>query len=206
MQTDRTTKVLEITGMTCPACAHKVTEAIQTVPGVANIHVALGESTATFTAESEDATQQILAAIREAGYRAGAPDGENPMLSSQHSWRLTVMIGAVITLALMTGEWLLGLGEKAWFRYAAFVLAGVVQFYCGARFYAGAWARLKRRASNMDTLVSLGSTTAFGFSTWALFSEWSGHLYFMESAAIITLVSLGLIGLVAMLFFRRRWL
>src|SRR5262249_48371109 len=53
------------------------------------------------------------------------------------------------------------------------------------------WNQLKRGGSNMDTLVALGSTTAFVYSVWALFSVHAGHLYFMESAAIITLISLG---------------
>jgi Cu+-exporting ATPase len=62
---------------------------------------------------------------------------------------------------------------------------------CGAKFYLGAWRQLKVGESNMDTLVALGSTTAFGYSAWALFTGAPGHLYFMESAAIITLISLG---------------
>src|SRR5206468_10983439 len=46
-------------------------------------------------------------------------------------------------------------------------------------------------SSNMDTLVALGSTTAYGYSVWALFTGSVGHLYFMEAAAIITLISIG---------------
>ena len=78
-----------------------------------------------------------------------------------------------------------------WFRWFAFALAGVVQIACGAPFYRGAWNQLKVGSSNMDTLVALGSTTAFGYSAWALLSGAGGHLYFMEAAAIITLISLG---------------
>src|ERR1019366_7929093 len=55
----------------------------------------------------------------------------------------------------------------------------------------GAGHQLKVGRSNMDTLVALGSTTAFAYSAWALFSGLGGHVYFMEAAAIITLVSLG---------------
>ena len=61
----------------------------------------------------------------------------------------------------------------------------------GARFYRGAWLQAKVGNSNMDTLVALGSTTAFPYSAWALFSAAGGHLYFMEAAAIITLISVG---------------
>ncbi|MEI9962060.1 MAG: hypothetical protein WDM76_13290 [Limisphaerales bacterium] len=58
-------------------------------------------------------------------------------------------------------------------------------------FIAAHGGQLKVGSSNMDTLVALGSTTAFGYSTWALLSGAGGHLYFMEAAAIITLISVG---------------
>ncbi|HXJ73613.1 MAG TPA: HAD-IC family P-type ATPase, partial [Candidatus Dormibacteraeota bacterium] len=70
-------------------------------------------------------------------------------------------------------------------------LATLVQFGPGLQFYRGAWNQLRAGSSNMDTLVALGSTTAFVYSVWALFSGTGAHLYFMEAAAIITLVSAG---------------
>ena len=91
----------------------------------------------------------------------------------------------------MLGEWAFRLGVERWFQWTAFALALPVQVVCGARFYVGAWRQLRAGSSNMDTLVALGSTTAFGFSAWALFTGWHGHLYFMEAAAIITLISVG---------------
>ncbi|NDF01528.1 MAG: heavy metal translocating P-type ATPase, partial [Verrucomicrobia bacterium] len=102
-----------------------------------------------------------------------------------------VVFGGAVTLLLMLGEWAFGLGMETWFQWAAFALALPVQAVCGARFYVGAWRQLRVGSSNMDTLVSLGSTTAFGFSAWALFTGWHGHLWFMEAAAIITLISVG---------------
>ena len=87
----------------------------------------------------------------------------------------------------MLGEWGLGLAMERWFQWLAFALAGVVQVFCGAQFYRGAWRQLKVGDSNMDTLVALGSSTAFGYSVWALLSGQGGHVYFMEATAIITL-------------------
>src|SRR6185369_4689818 len=78
-----------------------------------------------------------------------------------------------------------------WFPWLAFALAALVQIFSGAPFYRGAWRQLKTGSYNMDTLVALGSTTAFGYSAWALLSGRGGHLYFMEAAAIITLISVG---------------
>ena len=91
----------------------------------------------------------------------------------------------------MLGEWVFGLGMTRWFQWCSFALASVVQVFAGAPFYRGAWSQLKAGRSNMDTLVALGSTTAFAYSAWALFSRPGGHVYFMEAAAIITLISLG---------------
>ena len=106
-------------------------------------------------------------------------------------WRLNLWVGVLGTAPLMLGEWVFGLGMTRWFQWCSFALAGAVQILAGARFYRGAWGQLKAGRSNMDTLVALGSTTAFAYSTWALFSRPGGHVYFMEAAAIITLISLG---------------
>ncbi len=91
----------------------------------------------------------------------------------------------------MIGEWVFGLAMTPWFQWLSFALAGAVQVFAGAQFYRGAWNQLKIGQSNMDTLVALGSTTAFGYSAWALLGGVGGHLYFMEAAAIITLISIG---------------
>src|SRR6185369_16192951 len=104
-------------------------------------------------------------------------------------WSLNLAIGIPVTAALIAGEWIFGLAMERWFQWLAFALATVVQFICGARFYRGAWLQLKARSSNMDTLVALGSTTAYAYSVWALFEH--THAYFMEAAAIITLISAG---------------
>jgi Cu+-exporting ATPase len=78
-----------------------------------------------------------------------------------------------------------------WFKWVGFAFSAPVMAVCGARFFRGAWSQLKRGSSNMDTLVALGSSTAFGFSLWGLLTGAPGHLYFMEAAAIVTLISTG---------------
>jgi len=100
-------------------------------------------------------------------------------------------LGVTVTALLMIGEWVFQLAMAPWFRWLSFALAGVVQVFCGAQFYRGAWRQIKVGQSNMDTLVALGSTTAFGYSAWALTAGAGGHLYFMEAAAIISLISAG---------------
>src|SRR3954453_10262159 len=94
-------------------------------------------------------------------------------------WQGKLFIAVLGTAPLMIGEWLFNLAMMPWFQWFSFVLASIVQIFAGAQFYRGAWNQLKIRSSNMDTLVALGSTTAFAFSVWALFTGYKTHLYFM---------------------------
>jgi len=186
---------LRVEGMTCNNCARHVTEAIQGVPGVRNASVSLTANHASvrWQADVEENIQAVLGAIKSAGYEARPIErADHDHDHSQHNdWHLNLWLGGIATAALMLGEWVFHLGMERWFQWLAFVLTSVVQVFCGAQFYRGAWRQLKIRSANMDTLVALGSTTAFGYSTWALLSGAHGHLYFMEAAAIITLISIG---------------
>jgi len=181
--------------MNCNNCARHVTEAIQSVPGVRNATVILdaGRASVQWNSGVEQNIPAVIEAVKKAGYTAKeiptgtAADGE----ARQAHWQINLWLGVTVTAALMAGEWGLSLGMKPWFQWLSFALAGVVQIFAGAKFYRGAWAQLKVGGSNMDTLVALGSTTAFGYSAWALLSGAGGHLYFMEAAAIITLISFG---------------
>ena len=186
---------LSVSGMTCSNCARHVTGAIQNVAGVRSAMVSL-ESHQALVRWSADAPQNVPAviqAIEAEGYGAkvleagGRGRGETRL----RGWELNLWIGVLCTLPLMVGEWAFRLGMAPWFQWCSFALASVVQAVAGAPFYRGAWNQLKVGNSNMDTLVALGSTTAFVYSVWALLGGLGGHLYFMESAAIITLISVG---------------
>ncbi|HEY5909541.1 MAG TPA: cation-translocating P-type ATPase [Verrucomicrobiae bacterium] len=186
---------LAITGMTCGNCARHVTQAIQSVAGVRSAEVSLEGRTARVKWEPDFAGNPaaVIQAVESEGYGAKlmASEGREPGESLLAGWKLNMLLGVPVTLLLMLGEWLLQFDTVRWFQWLSFVLAGLVQVLAGARFYRGAWAQLKAGSSNMDTLVALGSTTAFGYSAWALFAGHAGHLYFMEAVAIITLISVG---------------
>ena len=192
-----TVSELAVSGMTCGNCARHVVEAIQSVPGVGSASVQLEAGHAMVRWQESPNLPAVLKAVEEAGYEARPMAEESQTCATAKAWsplagwKFNVVVGLACTLPLMIGEWVFGLGMQPWFHWLAFALALPVQIFCGARFYVGAWRQLKMGASNMDTLVALGSTTAFGYSVWALFSGAPGHLYFMESAAIITLISLG---------------
>ena len=186
---------LAITGMTCPNCARHVAEAIQGVPGVhsATVRLEANRATVRWAAGAEQNIPAVIRAVKDAGYGASVLEGagREPAGHKLSGWQLNLWVGVLGTVPLMLGEWVFGLGMTPWFRWCSFALAGIVQVFAGARFYRGAWGQLKAGRSNMDTLVALGSTTAFAYSAWALFSGLGAHLYFMEAAAIITLISCG---------------
>lgn len=186
---------LTVTGMTCGNCARHVTEAIQSVPGVRSASVSLDSRRASvrWAADGSHDAAAVIEAIEKEGYGAKVVEahehehGEHELAS----WHMNLVIAVLGTAPLMIGEWFFQLAMMPWFHWFSFGLATLVQIFAGAQFYRGAWNQLKIRSSNMDTLVALGSTTAYAYSVWALFSGFRGHLYFMEAASIITLVSVG---------------
>jgi len=185
---------LRVEGMTCNNCARKVTDAIQAVPGVQSVMVNIETQRASVRWKSDAlaAADRLVSAATAAGYTAKLLEPTNVgAAETQRNWHLNLWIGGIVTAILMLGEWGFHLGMNGWFAWFSFALAGAVQVFCGAQFYRGAWRQLKVGSSNMDTLVALGSTTAFGYSVWALLGGRGGHLYFMEAAAIITLISVG---------------
>src|SRR5450759_176864 len=188
---------LSVSGMTCNNCARHVTEAAQSVPGVhsAVVNLEARRASVRWAADSQQNISAVVQAIQKAGYDAKLVEAdEHKPDPSEHKlagWQLNLWIGVLGTAPLMIGDWIFGLGTTTWFQWLAFVLAGAVQIFAGAQFYRGAWNQLKEGHSNMDTLVVLGSTTAFAYSTCALFSGQGGHVFFMEAAAIITLISVG---------------
>jgi len=185
-----------VKGMTCRNCARHVSEAVSSVSDVECVDVDLETGMVQvrwLDGRPADDTL-IVKAIEKAGFNAQIAPNRSPSKSFWDvlsGWQLNVYLGAICTLPLILGEWFLGWHGKPWFGWLGFGLALMVQSICGARFYIGAWNQLKTGNSNMDTLVSLGSSTAFGFSAWGLFSGQIQHYYFMESAAIITVISLG---------------
>jgi Cu+-exporting ATPase len=184
-----------VQGMTCSGCARHVVEAVQSVPGVAMATVDLEKRQAAIRWQSGRVPDlaAVFQAIRQAGYepQPQAPTKAGTTWSPLAGWEFNVLVGAILTVPLFVLEWGFGVSLERWYHWLAFALVLPIQTLCGARFYRGAWNQLKVGSANMDALVVLGSTTAFVYSAWALFARWPGHLFFMESASIITLISLG---------------
>ena len=189
---------LTVSGMTCQNCARHVSEALQGVAGVETVIVDLsgGRARVRWSAGVAPDAARALHAVRAAGYdgsvlEAAVSPATSRASSALADWGTNVVLGGGVMLTLMVGEWVFRLGMERWFQWAAFVLAAPVQIFCGARFYAGAWRQLRAGTANMDVLVALGSTAAFGYSLAMLLAGTHTHLYFMESVAIIALISVG---------------
>jgi Cu+-exporting ATPase len=194
--------VLPVEGMDCGGCVQSVQRALMAVPGVNAAIVSLERRQASVRLEPAQpaSRDQLVAAVVAAGYRvpeaAATPAGA--AAASPNPWRRALLLGGPVTLVLMVAEWGLGWGMNRAYQWLALALTLPVQIWVGGKFYVGAWRQLRVGRSNMDTLVALGSTAAFGFSVWALLNasfgtagDWVGHLYFMEAAGILTLISLG---------------
>ncbi|WP_420223621.1 heavy metal translocating P-type ATPase [Pigmentiphaga litoralis] len=185
---------LSVGGMTCASCVGRVERALRKLPGVHDVSVNLATEQAHVDAPGVQ-MEALTAAIEKAGYeaRALADDTRAPSSKLPDAW--PVVIAAMLTAPLilpMFGmvagrDWML----PGWLQW---LLATPVQFWLGARFYrAGAKAALAG-TGNMDLLVALGTSAAYGLSVWQLLQHGGDHmphLYFEASAAVITLVLLG---------------
>jgi Cu+-exporting ATPase len=197
-----------VEGMTCSNCAGRVEKALRGVPGVieANVNLAIERADVRARSGSTD-LQALSAAVSAAGYRAriaGPVDDRAEAESLEHERVqsqlrrefLVLMVSATFAAPLLGQMASMSLGLH-WHLppWLELLLATPVQFVIGARFYRSAWQAVRAGAGNMDVLVALGTTAAYGYSVYLLatlgFSAASGRLYFEASVVIITLVLLG---------------
>ena len=194
---------LSIRGMTCSACVARVERALRKVPGVADAQVNFATEVATVHPASGQPLPDeagLLASIEKAGYTATIQsDDDLAEVAEPEGW-WTLWAPAVLALSASVPLMLPMLwGDHhfwpAWFQFA---LATPVQFILGARFYKAGWSALKDRSGNMDQLVALGTTAAWGLSCWLWWQDATVHqghagpmLYFESSAMVVALVLLG---------------
>jgi Cu+-exporting ATPase len=181
-------------GMTCAGCVSRVERALLTQPGVTEASVNLATERVRVFGSALDAGA-LSEAVRRAGYEAsplveGAPPADPAPESRRELWH--VLIGAALAAPLLLGMAARMAGLPVMLPgWAQLLLAAPVQFWLGARFYAGAWKALRAGAGNMDLLVALGTSAAFGLSVWSLLLGDGGALYFESAALIIVFVMLG---------------
>ncbi|WP_150300381.1 heavy metal translocating P-type ATPase [Pseudomonas profundi] len=192
---------LAIADMTCASCVSRVEKALLSVPGVVGAQVNLASEQARITLLPSTDDSAVLAALDKAGYpgkwldegRAEDPEQQSAKLRHQR-WHL-------IAAALLSAPLALGMVPELFGRHdlmlppmIQLVLASIVQFGFGARFYRGAWHALRNFTGNMDLLVAMGTSAGWALSTWHVISTPAGQmpvLYYEASAVIVTFVLLG---------------
>ncbi|WP_175807941.1 heavy metal translocating P-type ATPase [Burkholderia cenocepacia] len=201
---------LDIGGMTCASCAGRVEKALAAVPGVARATVNLATERASVHGAGALDAATLIAAVTTAGYRASLPAASPASADLQPASpaqdpdarkrreairERNLVIGAAVLSAPLVAPMLaapfgIDLMLPGWLQL---VLASIVQFGFGARFYRAAWHAVKARTGNMDLLVALGTSAAYGLSLWMLLRDPAhpGHLYFEASAVIVMLVRFG---------------
>ncbi len=191
---------LDIEGMTCASCVGRVEKALRKVPGVLDASVNLATESARVKvtgASGGEAADALIRAVEAAGYHAAPtrePGGGAVAARPAGHDGAKVVLAALLSLPLLAPMLLEWSGRHLMLPAALqFLLATPVQFWLGARFYRAGWKALLARSGNMDLLVALGTSAAYGLSLyqWLLAGRDAHHLYFEAAAVVITLVLLG---------------
>ncbi|MBX3589644.1 MAG: copper-translocating P-type ATPase [Burkholderiaceae bacterium] len=195
-----TTLALDIGGMTCAACATRVEKSLRKIDGVADAGVNLATEVANVRiAPGAVRVSELIAAVEAAGYEArvhsDAASGAPPLAVRADRGGLWVAGAALLSLPLAAPMLLAPFGVDAmlpgWWQL---LLAAPVQFVFGARFYRDGWNAARALSGNMDLLVAIGTSAAFGLSLYFLLAHGDGHeahYYFEASAVVVTLVLFG---------------
>ena len=206
-----------VTGMSCAACSARVEKAVSKVPGVTACSVSL--LTNSMGVEGTAAPAQVIAAVQQAGYGASlkgaaqaAPDPLEDRETQVLKRRLMASLGFLLVLMYFSmGHMMWGWPVPAFFarNHVAMglleLLLTVAVMVINQKFFISGFKSLWHRAPNMDTLVALGATAAFGYSTYALFAmtdaqvrgdmdgvmHFMMELYFESAAMILTLITVG---------------
>lgn len=201
---------LNISGMTCAACATRIEKGLQKVPGVIQAHVNLALETGSVEYDASQASvADLIRQVEKLGYQAVRKDeqseAETADRRAQEIERQTgkFLFSLILSLPLLWAMvshfsftsfiWLPDMLINPWVQLA---LATPVQFVVGKQFYVGAYKALRNKSANMDVLVALGTSAAYFYSLYmAIQSIGTGahmiELYFETSAVLITLILLG---------------
>lgn len=196
--------VLTVSGMHCATCASAVKDALEAVPGVvsANVSFALGRASIEYEPTTLDRAA-VIRAIEKAGYRVLEIEGvmaeKLARAEELRDVRRALTVAAVFAvpvavLSMAGGLFGIDVTDGVWRNPLLLLLSLPVQFFAGWRYYRGAYRSILNRRANMDTLVVLGTSSAWLYSAFVTLlpdAASSDAVYFDTSAVIITLVLLG---------------
>ena len=209
----------DVTGMSCAACSARVEKAVSKVPGVnsCSVNLLTNSMGVEGSASSEDIINAVVAAGYGASEKGAEKSAEKPAADTQAAfrsmkrWLIWSLVFLIILMYFSMGHMMWGFPLPP-FLEGNHVAMGLIQLLLTAivmvinqRFFISGFKALFRGAPNMDTLVALGASAAFGYSTFALFAMTDAQLhggseaampfmnefYFESAAMILTLITVG---------------
>ena len=201
---------LLIDGASCGSCVKKIETAIQQVEGVEKAEMNFAQRTVSVSTTSN--SDALILAVEKAGYNATLSQAENEeqALSEKEAadwvYYKKLMLDMILALSLgvplmlyglITGEMSVNSPQEQFVWFVVGLLTLLVMVFSGRHFYVGAWQSFKNHSANMDTLIALGTGTAWLYSMVVVFApeavpEMARHVYFEATAMIIGLINLGL--------------
>ncbi|MBM68735.1 MAG: copper-translocating P-type ATPase [Haliea sp.] len=199
-----------IEGAGCASCVGKIESALKAVPGVENAEMNFAQRTVSVIGNA--AASDLLKAVEKAGYNAklAAAENEDDALAEKEkadqayykrlmkeTWIALSLGGPLMAYALITGE----VNVNTTTERIAWLVVGILTFgvlyFSGKHFFVGAWKSFLNHSANMDTLIALGTGTAWLYSMVVVFfpdavPDQARHVYFEATAIIIGLIDLGL--------------
>lgn len=190
-------KIIDIEGMFCASCALKVRKNLAKTEGVsaASVNFSTGRAEVKFD-NRKISVSDLEKIVKKSGYKI-AEKRENKILKKakeEKRLKAKVIWSIIFTLPIflrMVWHWeipgeLFGVSSTNWVQHD---LAFIVVFFCGWLFHKNTYLAIKRGEANMDTLISVGTLSAYFYSLWAMFN--GGHIYFESAATITSLILLG---------------
>ncbi|MEM7139911.1 MAG: cation transporter, partial [Actinomycetota bacterium] len=182
---------IAIEGMTCSACARSIEDGLGGLAGVDTAHVNFATGQATVAHSASVDAESLRGLVESLGYRAPERGDHDAAEARRESDLRRRLIGAVVlTVPVMLVSMIDGLRFGGWEWFAA-VLATPVVFAAGWPFHRVALGNLRHRLVTMDTLVSVGTAAAWGWSAVVLLAGLDEPVYFETGAVIVTLILLG---------------
>lgn len=192
---------LDIKGMTCASCVNRIEKVLQKDQGIisASVNLATEKAKVEFDSSRLDISK-VIGLISKAGYEAkiSSQKSQESKADELKEEKYLIILSMILTLPLALPMVFEPFGyhlmPSPWIQL---LLATPIQFFIGVRFYKSAWGAIKAKTGNMELLVAIGTTAAYGLSLYLLLKNLehlehhTPHLYFEGSAVIITLVLLG---------------
>lgn len=193
---------LRVSGMTCTGCAAGIQRALESRADVSAASVSFAGGVAEVEGESLHA-ESLIEEIKRRGFTAeqiqdlddrfDQSEIERQQQANERTWRYRALVGMSLWLPLEATHWISTAmhWHGPWMNWMMFIGALVIIVFAGSEFYKSAWRAAVRGTTNMDTLIALGATTAFVYSTIVWVTRLDHPMYFAEACGLLGIVSLG---------------